>query len=286
MVLQSGKDFIDFEEITQKPKLTSTSPELVSKVQKVNNALNASVTYRLSDGSSYVLNSDTIASWIQEYQTEDFDVDLTQAVSTFVKELNQTVRQLGARATVTTKSGTYTLPVAYGYRDEVNVELEAEQLLKDIQSGVAVERNPYYARNNDFSKLDTYVEVNIPAQRVEMYVDGELKVSAPCITGTKGRYDTPTGIFFASMKASPYTMYKYGTSRGDTWVTVNGNVGFHDASGWRSDSEYTPDRYIRDGSHGCINMKKADARAIYENILLDITCSQQPVGFMPIIIHN
>lgn len=288
MVLQKGKDFIDFEEITQKPKLTSTSPELVSKVQKVNNALSASVTYKLSDGSSYVLNSDTIASWIQEYQTEDFDIDLTQAVTNFVKELNQTVRRIGTNVTVTIKSGTYTLPVAYGYRDEVNVQLEVEQLLKDIQSGVAVQRTPYYARFNDFSNLNTYIEVDIPNQWVKLYIDGELKVSVPCITGMKGRYDTPTGIFFASMKASPYTMYKYGTSKVDTWVTVNGNVGFHDASGWRSDSEYTPDRYTYDGSHGCINMKKADARAIYDNILLDVTCeqSQQPVGFMPIIIHN
>ena len=42
------------------------------------------------------------------------------------------------------------------------------------------------------------------------------------------------------------------------WMPYCGNVGMHDADGWRH--EYGGQIYKTNGSHGCVNMPKAAAR--------------------------
>ena len=43
-----------------------------------------------------------------------------------------------------------------------------------------------------------------------------------------------------------------------------GNVGMHDADGWRH--EYGGQIYKTNGSHGCVNMPKAAARTVYNTL--------------------
>lgn len=290
--LKSGSNLIDFEAIISRPKVKQDAPNLVSKAQEINTAVDTAVIYELSDGSVKILDSYIIGTWIEEDESGEIIFDLSSHVQEFVKELSKVVEELGAYATVTTKRGTFTLPVEGGFRNKVDEEAEVSMLLEELKRGGVYERMPCYSRYNDFSNLENYVEVAILKQEVEMYRDGKNCFDTPyvpTISGQKGVYDSPTGIFFATFKASPYTMRKYGVSEVDTWITISGNVGFHDASGWRSDSEYTPKRYIKKGSHGCFNLMKKHSRVIYDNILLDVDSPEENVGergFMPIIIHE
>ena len=48
------------------------------------------------------------------------------------------------------------------------------------------------------------------------------------------------------------------------WMPFNGNVGIHDADGWRS--EYGGQIYLTRGSHGCINTPEDQVAKIYDAV--------------------
>ena len=45
------------------------------------------------------------------------------------------------------------------------------------------------------------------------------------------------------------------------WMPFTGNVGMHDADGWRSN--YGGEIYKTNGSHGCVNMPLSKVREVY-----------------------
>lgn len=57
------------------------------------------------------------------------------------------------------------------------------------------------------------------------------------------------------------------------WMPFDGGIGLHDAS-WRT--TFGGEIYIGNGSHGCVNLPKAAAEEIYNNITFD----------MPIIVYD
>lgn len=112
---------------------------------------------------------------------------------------------------------------------------------------------------------NTYIEVSINDQHLWHYTEGELCCETDIVTGTKGRHDTPTGLYYIS-ECIPG---KYLT--GDdykTWVNqwmrlTNSGVGLHDAY-WRG--AFGGNIYVTDGSHGCINLPKDFARNLFSEV--------------------
>ena len=122
---------------------------------------------------------------------------------------------------------------------------------------------------------ETYIEVSIGSQHVWHYVDGKLCCQADCVSGRKGNHDTPRGIFYVSEKVPG----KYLTGPDyKTWVNrwmrlTNGGVGLHDAD-WRSN--FGGNIYQSNGSHGCVNLPKGYAYALYDEINTGI----------PVVVHD
>lgn len=110
----------------------------------------------------------------------------------------------------------------------------------------------------------TYIEISIRQQHMWFYIDGELYVETPVVTGNVGYYSTPTGAYNIYQRLSPATL------TGPTWssyvqywmaFTYSG-CGIHDAS-WRSASEYGGTTYMGNGSHGCVNTPLAAVKKMY-----------------------
>ncbi|MBQ8056995.1 MAG: L,D-transpeptidase family protein [Ruminococcus sp.] len=110
----------------------------------------------------------------------------------------------------------------------------------------------------------TYIEISIRQQHMWFYINGELYVETPVVTGNVGYYSTPTGAYNIYQRLSPATL------TGPTWssyvqywmaFTYSG-CGIHDAS-WRSASEYGGTTYMGNGSHGCVNTPLAAVKKIY-----------------------
>ena len=103
------------------------------------------------------------------------------------------------------------------------------------------------------------------------YFKGNQTVlTAPVVTGMKDKHDTPLGNYTLYKSDKETSRYLRGNNDDGTkynafvnyWMPFNGGVGFHDAT-WRSSSEFNKNQYKTDGSHGCVNMKKADAKTLY-----------------------
>ncbi|MDO4978813.1 MAG: L,D-transpeptidase family protein [Candidatus Saccharibacteria bacterium] len=109
--------------------------------------------------------------------------------------------------------------------------------------------------------------VNRTEQMFRIYNNrtGEVLYEIPCITGRhETQYETPTGIFCVYYMQKNAHLRKYNVDV-YYWVAINGGIGIHDAR-WRTEDEFTPDRYGYDGSHGCINITVANMPTIYNLI--------------------
>ena len=112
---------------------------------------------------------------------------------------------------------------------------------------------------------NSYVEINLTAQHLFMYVDGELIVESDFVSGNLANgWDTPTGAFTLTYKDKDAVLRGENYATPVTyWMPYAGNVGMHDAT-WRR--EFGGDIYKTDGSHGCVNLPWSNAKIIFENI--------------------
>lgn len=162
---------------------------------------------------------------------------------------------------VTVESGTYgTL---------LDKEAEISYLLQALWEGKeethipAYKKEAYHRGKNDIG--DTYVEVDMTAQKLYYYEDGVLLIETDVVTGnlSRGR-GTPGGVYYV------YAMQRNRILRGpgyeafvSYWAPINGGIGLHDASWNRS---FGGDYYKTNGSHGCINIPPDDMPELYEHL--------------------
>ncbi len=123
--------------------------------------------------------------------------------------------------------------------------------------GSVIKSGLFVPQNSD------YILVDIDAQTVYMYVDGEQIVSAYVVTGAKNSHDTPRGFFQicameenVTLRGADYSCpVRY-------WMPFYNGCGLHDAS-WRD--SFGGNIYEWDGSHGCVNMRLDTVQTIFEN---------------------
>lgn len=143
-----------------------------------------------------------------------------------------------------------------------------DNLLKEeLRTGEKQYHVPEYDRmarlqgRNDIG--DSYVEVDMTLQKLYYYEEGKLIIECDIVTGDMAKkQSTPEGVNFV------YSKQKNRILRGRDyadfvkyWMPVNGNIGLHDAE-WRS--EFGGDIYLKDGSHGCVNMPDDAIKELYE----------------------
>lgn len=123
-------------------------------------------------------------------------------------------------------------------------------------------REPIYVTNYD-EIGNTYVEVSIQDQHCWVYKNGECVMDTDIVTGTKGRHDTPTGIYYMLERVDgKYLVGADYKTWVDKWMRLTwSGIGLHDAS-WRS--SFGDEIYASNGSHGCINLPITFAYNLYD----------------------
>lgn len=130
-------------------------------------------------------------------------------------------------------------------------------------------KNSYaYVNGNMVSKINVKngIVLTITEQNLELFRSGKRKLNVPVVTGNKAKeHDTPTGQYSVGYKDKNLHLPKYNADV-DYWITFKGNnYGFHDAK-WRSGSQLAnKETYLKNGSHGCVNMFLEDAKYLYNN---------------------
>lgn len=253
--------------IYRAPEISAEDDALKEQLALVQSYSDMTVTYKFGDQTE-VLDGDTLSRWISVSRSGRRTID-REAVTEYIKELAKKYNTAYSSKTLKTSYGeTVTIKNGY-YGWMLDKETEVDKLMEIIGRGESADREPVYlmeaASHGDPDYGDTYVEINLTAQHLFFYKDGELVIESDFVSGNPSRGNaTPDGAYSLTYKERNATLrgqnYRTPVSY---WMPFNGNVGMHDSS-WRS--TFGGSIYKTNGSHGCINLPPAVAATIYENI--------------------
>lgn len=258
---------IEEEGCYEAPSLLADNEALSNAVDRMNHLVSSQITYDFEDDKE-VVDGEKIHNWI--IVDEDYNVTLDETkVKEFVDYIGKTYNTFGQVRTLKTSYGK-TIEISGGdYGWWLDRSSELKELVEAIEEGTQGVREPvYFQTASHYGKDDvgsTYVEINLTAQHLFFYKDGELVVESDLVSGNlKKNYGTPVGTYPIQYRQRNATLvgedYETPVSY---WMPFNGNIGLHDAP-WRS--TFGKDIYLTSGSHGCINLPPSVAKTIYEGI--------------------
>ena len=153
---------------------------------------------------------------------------------------------------------------------QIDQETESLALLEHVEAGAVLEKEPAYlhtgnAWSSNYDIGDTYVEVDMGAQRMWVYKDGKAVVDTDVVTGDMRRNrGTPAVVASIQYKARNAVLRGPGYATPvKYWMPFYGGCGIHDAS-WRR--KFGGEIYQTDGSHGCVNTPPEAAKTVFETV--------------------
>lgn len=224
---------------------TFESPSGKSGSDKISGADIHNYLYVGIDGRTLQIDSDAITQHASAVSKEYSDVTETKEEDTAKKKV-----------TVTRK----------GY------ELSSQDIFQNIYNCLDKKESGEF--KVDFKEVNesttsdtgsTYVHVDLDAQVVTLYVNGEAIASDSITSGcVAAGHATPSGTYYiysktrnTILRGADYACFV------NFWMPFNGGIGLHDAP-WKSSFGGTD--YFFGGSHGCINMPYHLAQTVYEHV--------------------
>ena len=250
----------------EQPNIKSNSESFQKEKKKLNKYLKTPMTYESKRGK-VVLNADTIHEFL--CWDKKFKVSISEnAIRDYViNNICSKYNTIGNKRTFVSKgSGKITISGGnYGWI--VNVNKEVNKLISDIKTGTIKTRKPIYEQEAKSDKKNdignSYIDVSISDQHLWVVKNNKVILSSDVVTGNPSTgHATPKGTFFIEYKTRDYTMRRY-NAHVDYWMPIDTStgVGLHDAS-WRN--SFGSSIYVKNGSHGCINLPTSVAKNIYE----------------------
>lgn len=263
----NGTINLDKEECYEAPTYTADSEEIINACNTLNTYVSSEIKYEFGEAVE-ILDGTKINEWLSVTEEQQVVLDETK-LREFVDYLGSTYNTFGKTRTLRT-SYNQTIQITGGdYGWWLNRDAEQNELADAIKEGQKTTRKPVYrqeaAQYGDDDVGNTYVEINLTAQRLFFYKDGNLLVESDLVSGNVSKNDnTPTGTYPIVYKERGATLKgeDYETPV-DYWMPFYQNVGMHDAP-WRG--EFGKNIYLTRGSHGCVNLPPEKARIIFENI--------------------
>jgi len=249
------------------PTITSDNEKFEAAIKQLNKALETVITYEIGN-SREVLDASVFKDWLYVNNALEAAVD-EDALTAFVKEMGRKYNTAySAKKLMTSYGVEVTIPNShYGWK--IDNKAEKAAIVEEILAGEKVTRDLHYSMTaNSHEGPDygnSYVEINLTAQHLFMYVDGQLVIESDFVSGNlANNWNTPTGAFSLTYKDKDAVLRGENYETPVTfWMPYFGNVGMHDAT-WRN--EFGGNIYMTDGSHGCINLPWSNAKVIFENI--------------------
>ncbi|MGK4073791.1 L,D-transpeptidase family protein [Lactobacillus crispatus] len=259
--------------------------EAKKNLQKIQKAV---VTYKIN-GKEYQLRADEL---IHEVTYKDGKYKFTD-----VKKLHAKLEKIDQEVKTLKKSYKFTVPTgnkvngktitvkneSYGWGIYVkkavaaveNAFINGQDVVDGSKyiygEGYSTYAHGYGKSNHGIGK--NYVVVSIKNQELWVVRKGKVAVHlTDVVTGTENKSNaTPKGVWYIMYKESPSVLRGYNddgskyASKVQYWMpfTLSG-CGLHDAS-WRND--WSKSAYLTGGSHGCVNIRPAEIRSVWNNVL-------------------
>lgn len=248
-----------------KPNIYSNNEDLKNRTDTLNKYAAANIKYskgmtldgstisgwlKIADDGNVVLEDDKIKEYVKNTIAEKYDTAYKP------KKLKAT-----GGGIVTIEGG------SYGWKVDQNKEYGKIKEL--IMAGSTTQRDPEFSKRaaslGEYDYGDSYVEVNLAAQKAYLYKNGNLVISTDFVSGNVSRgWATPAGVYALSYKQRNATLKGEGYATPvQYWMPFNRGIGFHDAP-WRG--VFGGNIYRTGGSHGCINLPPAVAKVFFDNL--------------------
>lgn len=149
------------------------------------------------------------------------------------------------------------------------VQIAPEEGAPNVEEWCYFDENGKFVEDYDKSfEGETTIFVDISKQKLTYFDNGIVKLHCPIISGTKGENDTPQGEYeILSMNPDNRIVGPTWDYDHVIWMAFIGQLyGLHSAW-WQDDALFEdPHTYETEGSHGCVNMREKDAKALYDMI--------------------
>lgn len=241
---------------------TDEMKDTLSKWEGVRDFQDFHMTYQFGDRKE-VINENVVADWMALddngriiFDENNNPVLDESMVEEYVAYLSTTYNTVGIEREFQATSGDIVKVSGGSYGNEIDAEAEFAFLsdaFANKENGVRIPQYSSEAKEKGSNDIgDTYIEVDMGNQHMYYYVDGEIVLDTPIVSGNAARgWDTPAKVCYVYFKqknrvlrgANYATPVKY-------WMAVFGHIGIHDAT-WRR--EFGGEIYKTNGSHGCIN---------------------------------
>lgn len=266
--------------------LSASSATVQHEKAQLQNLQKRAVTYTVA-GKAYHLTAAQIIT-TATYQHGKYQFDLHKLNSS-INRINRQQATLGRSFKFKTPTGkwiTTSNKGTYGWKiSKTKAQQSFTTALEKNQSKVNAANDiygkGYYTGGTGYGKKandgigKTYAVISIADQHAWFYRNGKRVFDADIVTGSNKPGDrTPHGVWYIMYKQSPSVLKgsnddgsKY-SSKVKYWSQfTNSGCGFHDAP-WRTDWSKTAylktNSVTKGGSHGCANMKPADAPKGYQ----------------------
>ncbi len=250
--------------------IKSDDARLNSVIAEANGYLNLKITFTYNPKNmpsySETISRETLASFVT--LGEDLSVTLnTNTIRSFIASKDGDFSDGAKRGFMTTHGTVINLDVEY--YDNV---LDQETMYEDLMHCLTNKISPYKGTANFLDAEEShmayggnYIEIDLNNQCLWLYKNGQLITTSTLTSGTVlYGYCTPTGVYSILKKSTCVTLTGPTWSNYVTyWMPFSGPFGLHDAT-WRTNFGGTT--YLRNGSHGCINLPFAQAETIFKNI--------------------
>lgn len=255
----------------KKPTVYSDDKILQTTLDTINKYMQTKLTYTFGEKTE-VLDGTKIGPSIKVDDEYNVIIDETK-IKEFIDYIGKTYNTIFTNRTFMTSYGKEIVVEGGDYGWWLNRNQEINEVLECIKNGEQKDKEPsYYQTAVQYGENDlgnTYVEINLTAQHLFVYKDGKKVVESDLVSGNlAGGHGTPTGVYPIKYKETD-TFLKGQNNDGsnynthvDYWMPFNGGIGLHDAS-WRH-GVFGGTIYKNSGSHGCINLPPAKAKAIFE----------------------
>lgn len=256
-------------------EITPEMQEILHQWELVKDFQECHIVYQIGE-DLIPINASVVCDWILLNEDGSFALDDTgalqlreEAITDFVAGLAGQYDTVGcARQFQTTNRGMITVEGGI-YGNKIDQETETAYLTEAFFGKKDEIHTPAYLQTamkqgkDDIG--DTYVEIDMGEQMMYYYLNGELQIETPVVTGnTSRRMGTPSGVNYVYLKQQDRILRGEGyASHVNFWMPVKGNIGIHDAS-WRS--RYGGTIYQTNGSHGCINTPYSAMVQMYEMV--------------------
>lgn len=255
---------LDKAAVYVEPAVKTDDASLNQLAGNLNKIVNSKITFTFGDNVE-TLDGSTIKDWISVSDNNAVSVNSASARE-YVNSLAKKYDTFGLpRQFHTTGGDTITVSGgAYGWWTDRPATTAA--LVDAISNGKSGKLDIVYravaAQYGDNDIGNSYVEINIGAQHLYVYKDGQMAFQSDFVSGglMKGN-NTPDGTYAITYKERDATLvgenYESAVSY---WMPFNGNIGMHDAP-WRD--SFGGHIYYMKGSHGCINLPEESAKTIF-----------------------